>query len=79
MGRKIFRIALITGFTVFAYVLMLALQPATNEIIATANASGNWTGFESTQAVIISYPLWQWFIPGLVGLVMTAIVWKSKD
>lgn len=78
MTKKIGWITLITIFTVGAYLLMLALQSATNEIIATVNASANWSGVESSQAVILSFPLWQWGVPGLVGIVMVVMVWKKK-
>ena len=75
--NKIFKIALLAGAVVFSYVLLLALQPVTNALVATANASGTWTGFESTQAAILGWPIIVWFIPGLVGVVLTAVIWKS--
>ena len=65
---------------VFTYLIMLALQPATNILIETANAStGNWTadpGFEMAQGVMNSFPVWQWILPGFVGLVF--MVWILK-
>lgn len=79
MARKIGLIFLITCVVVITYVIMLGMQGATNELIATANASGNWTNSPETQAIINSFPLWQWFIPGGVGMIMSVFVWKSKD
>jgi len=77
--KKLFTMVGIVAAVIFAYVIMLGMQDATNTIVATANASGNWTGFESTQGAILSFPLWQWFIPGFVGMVMMVIVWKSNQ
>jgi hypothetical protein len=67
---------------VLTYVLMIAQQPAINEIIATANAStGNWTAtpeFGMAQGVMNSFPLWQWGIPALVGLIWIVITLRGK-
>jgi hypothetical protein len=73
----------ITLAVVFTYIIMLAMQPATNALITTANATtGNWTvtpEFGMAQGVINAFPLWQWFLPGLVGLIGIAITWKSPS
>jgi len=79
MGKKILLILVICGLVVFTYVMMLAMQPATNELVSTANASGNWTNSPETQALIVSYPLWQWVIPGFIGLVAIVGVWLKKE
>lgn len=62
---------------VVVYVIMGALQPTVNALIQTANASGNWTNFESTQAAINGFPIYMWAIPGLVGVVAIVITLKS--
>jgi hypothetical protein len=75
--RKILLDILIVGGVVFAYIMMSAFQPGVNDIIATVNASMPAVGFGETKAVINSYPLYSWFIPGLCGLI--AIVVNHHD
>lgn len=81
LGMKMLIILGIVLGVIFTYFLMFAMQPATNTIIATANAStGNWTAdpaFGMAQGVMNSFPLWQWFIPALVGLVFIVMIWRS--
>jgi ABC-type antimicrobial peptide transport system permease subunit len=81
LGMKLLTILGIVLAVIFAYVLMLAMQPATNTIIATANAStGNWTvtpEFEMAQGVINSFPVWQWILPGFIGLFAIVMIWRS--
>ena len=76
---KYFNMILIILGTVLCYVLLLATQDTHILLVETANASGNWTGFESSQAVLVGWPLIIWFIPGLGGLVALVMVWKSRD
>jgi hypothetical protein len=76
---KWFLCALIVAGVVFAYILMAALQPMTNDIIDTVNATANWTNFEETQNAINSYPLYSWLIPGFVGVVAIVILLRSPD
>lgn len=68
----------IAAGVVFAYIMMAAFQPGVNDIIATANTSGNWTNFRDAQAVVTSYPLYSWFIPGLVGLIAIVVNHHSQ-
>lgn len=75
--KKIMLIILIVVGVVITYLVMAAIQPAVNDIISTANASANWTGFESTQAAVNSYPIYCWFLPGIVGLVAIVVVVRS--
>lgn len=81
VGTKLLVICGIVAAVIITYVLMLAMQPATNSIISTANATtGNWTAdpaFGMAQGVINSFPLWQWFLPGFIGLFAIVVTWKS--
>lgn len=63
--------------TIITYIIIGAMQPTVNELVASANASGNWTGFESAQAVVNSFPIYMWLIPGGVALVLIVITLKS--
>jgi hypothetical protein len=76
--HKILIDIMIVGGVIFAYIFMAAFQPGTNAIINSVNSSTNWTGFESTQAAINSYPLWGWLIPGLVGIIAFVVNHKGK-
>jgi len=81
LGMKLLVILGIVLGVIFTYVIMLVLQPATNTIVSTANAStGNWTadpGFEMAQGVINSFPIWQWLLPGFIGLFGIVMIWRS--
>lgn len=68
--------------TVVVYIFMLAMQGTTNELVATANATGNWAGhpdFALGQGVMNSYPLWQWFLPATMCFILIAVVAKGRD
>lgn len=82
MLKKLFLVSLILAGIVTAYIVMLATQGATNSIIASVNstlvATSNMTNYPGTQAFIESFPLWQWFIPAIVGLVAIVVVLKTK-
>jgi hypothetical protein len=81
LGTKILTICGIILAVVFTYGLLLAMQPATNAIVTAANAtSGNWTvtpEFEMAQGVMNSFPVWQWFLPGFIGLFAIVMIWRS--
>ena len=80
LGMKMLVICGIVAGVLFSYLIMFALQPATNTIIETANATGNWSvdpAFEMAQGVMNSFPLWQWFIPAFIGLFGIVMVWRS--
>lgn len=79
LGAKLGATVGIIVIVVFLYVFFAATQPATNAIIETANATANWTGFESTQAVINAWPLYMWFLPGLFGIVGLVITWRFPN
>ena len=62
---------------IFIYILLAAEQPAITSIVASANASGNWTGFEETQNAINAFPFYMWLIPGAVGAIGIVIALRS--
>lgn len=80
-GQKLIWAIGIILAVVFVYILILAMQPATNEMVSTANLStGNWTadpGFEMAQGVLNSFPLIIWFLPALIGLIFIVWIWRS--
>jgi len=62
---------------IFTYIIMAASQPAVNDIMTTVNASANWTNAPDAQAVVNSWPIYMWAIPGAVGVII--IVWALKS
>jgi hypothetical protein len=74
---KIVRDIVIVAGVVLCFVILAALQPYNNEIIATANASANWTGIEDAQAAVNSYPLYSWFLPPLMGFILMVVNHRS--
>lgn len=75
--RKILTdIGIVVG-VVLAYVLMAAFQPGTNALISSANASINGTAFPEMAAAVNAFPLYQWSIPGLVGIIAFVVNHKT--
>lgn len=64
-----------------AYILMLTLQPTTNQIIASANSSINWTAndnFGLAQDVMIGWPFWSYLLPAVFGIVGAIAILKGE-
>lgn len=61
------------------YVLMMTFQPFTNSVVATVNASVNWTEFPETQALMVGWPFWSYFVPASIGLVLTVMILRDKE
>jgi len=68
-----------TAAVIIVYVILALTQPVINEIVSTANATGNWTGFESTQAALTAYPIYMWLIPGAIYIIAMAIYIKFGE
>lgn len=82
LGQKVFWIAFTIGAVIFSYIFMGVLQPVTNEIVAAAdNSTGNWTAHEDfamAKGVMDSFPVWQWLIPGFIGLLAVVQIWRGE-
>ena len=83
MGKKMLYGALIIGCTVVAYVVMLAIQPAFNTIVSTANASmwatSNMSNYFGTVEVVNSSPFWIWLVPGGIGIISLVVLFRSGE
>jgi hypothetical protein len=77
--KKMGTVAMLSIALVLCYLILIACQPAINSIVTTANASTNWTGYESTQNTINSFPLYVWFVPFLIYIIVIAIVMKTDE
>lgn len=73
---KYLMVLIVIVVVVIIYALMAAEQPVINQLVATANASGNFTGFEDAQAVMTSFPIYMWGLPGFCGII--AIIFFLK-
>lgn len=66
-----------------AYIIMAAAMPAIRDIstasAAAIAASGNMTEQPGIQGAVASASVWLWFIPGPLGLVVTAFMLKFGD
>lgn len=82
MMKYVISFVIATG-VLFAYIVMLLIQPIVGTTVSTANTSmagavaGANVTFASTFAVVNSFPLWMWVIPGVVGAIGIVIVLKS--
>lgn len=73
---KYFYVLLVIGIIVVSYILIAAEQPAINQIVETANASANWTGFEDAQNTMNAFPIYMWAIPGFCGIILVVYFLK---
>jgi hypothetical protein len=76
------KIGIVVGMTlavIIVYIILVLTQPVINEVVSTANATGNWTGFESTQAALNAYPIYMWVIPGAIYLIAITIYIKFGE
>ena len=82
MTNKIFTLAIIWGAVIFAYLLLGFTMGMHNQIVSDTltsfNASANMTLFPGTYEAVASAPVWLWFIPGPVGIVVTVIILKRR-
>jgi len=80
--QKLFKILIILGAVGVAYIFLAAFQPGINDIISTANASvsGNYSdgAIYGMEGAMNSFPLYVWFLPGLVGLIAFVYVAKTE-
>ena len=65
---------------ILVYVLMTVLMPAMNELSSLAStdiqASANTSQMPGIVGAVESSPVWLWFIPGGIGIVVTVIALK---
>lgn len=83
MQNKLVAMLLIWGFVIVAYIILAVFMPAGQELVSQAStdiaASANMSNFPGAQEMVDSSPVWVWVIPGLVGVIFTAITLKRGD
>lgn len=81
MAQKLFMLGIVWVLVAVAYIILATMMPAINELVSTANTSlvesANMSNFPGTQEAVTSAPLWLWFIPGMVGIVVSVIMLKK--
>ena len=71
-------LAIIIFLVGMAYLIIIVMQPVTNSIVESVNATIDWTNYPETQAVLIGWPLWAYFVPATIGMVAVVIVLSTK-
>jgi archaellum biogenesis protein FlaJ (TadC family) len=77
--KKFGIILAMTAAVIIVYLIITLMQPVINAIVATANASANWTGFESTQGAINAFPIYIWVLPGAIYLIAITLYLKFGE
>jgi hypothetical protein len=81
---KIGYLILVWVFTIIAYVGLAATMPTLREITATAvveleASCDNISNFPGTLGMVESFPVYAWFIPGLIAIIITVIILKVDN
>ncbi len=81
MAKTIGFLAVMWFMIVFCYIIFAASFPAIQTITANSSqmiaASTNASDFPGAKAMVDSAPVWLWFIPGLVGIIVTVATLKN--
>ena len=83
MNNKFVSLGVVWLFVIVAYLILAVTMPAGRELVSQAAtdlaASANMSNFPGTQGFVESSPVWIWFIPGLVGIIITVVTLKKSD
>lgn len=83
MQNKAVALIMIWVFVIVAYLFIAVFMPAGRELVSEAStelaASANMSNFPGTQEAVDSSPVWIWALPGLVGVIFTAVTLKRGD
>jgi type II secretory pathway component PulF len=81
--NKIWGITLIFVVVVAVYIMMAVMMPAINDISTAAadslDATSNMSNYPGTEEVVRSSGWWLWAVPGVVGIIATAVMLKKGD
>ena len=83
MNNKFVGLIVIWVFVILAYLILAVTMPAGRELASQAatdlEASANMSNFPGAQGFVESSPVWIWFIPGLVGMIITVTTLRAGD
>ncbi len=78
---KFFRFVYLWGAIICAYLFLGFTMPVHNALVQRTlvefNTSDNLSRLPGIYNAIKAYPVYVWFIPGLVGIVVTTIMLKT--
>ena len=82
MTKKIVQVFLVVGATVVAYLVLTVIMPVLTDMASTANttmaASSNMSNYPGMAAATIGAPLWLYFAPAIVALVIIVLILRQK-
>jgi len=82
MFKKLGYSVILWVFVAISYLVITVIMPAVNSIVSTANATlvatSNMSNYPGLQPGIETSPLWLYFIPALVGVVIQVIILKRS-
>ena len=80
---KFISIVLIWLAVIASYIGLAATHPAQLQLIQEASAdlaaSANMSNFPGTKELVDAWPMLVWFIPGIVGGVLTVMTLLKRD
>lgn len=78
--NKIILIGAVWAIIIFAYIIMAVTMPAIGELSSLAStdiqASANTSQMPGIVGAVESAPVYLWFIPGGIGLIVTVVTLK---
>lgn len=80
---KLIAIAIVLGVTIAAYLLVTVVMPTFTDIVNTVNAtldsSANMSNYPGTSEVLVSTPLFMYFVPGVLAVAAVVFILVKKD
>ncbi len=81
MFKKVIIVGAILIATMISYFLITIVVPFLSDLVSTTNititASSNFSNYPGTQAVILSTPLYIYFVPAIFAIILIVIVLKQ--
>ncbi len=81
MTAKIFAVIGVVAAVIVVILFFTTLMPFWNEVVQTTNASmssHNLTDYPGSQGVVVSSPLWLYFVPVVAGGIAVVAILISK-
>lgn len=83
MKNKFFVLLFTWGCVIVSYIILSFVMPVMQDIsadtYATINASSNMSNYVGTGEAVQLYPLFAWFIPGIIGGVVTVVTLRERN
>lgn len=70
------------ALVIIAYIIlpfiMPVMQDISDDVYATVNASSNMSNYVGAGETVQLYPLFAWFIPGIIGGIVTVVTLRER-